>query len=70
MGAWIEIKNFAYTPLIIESLLAWERGLKSDLCHLLRQKTQSLLAWERGLKLLYFDDYNNYQRRSLRGSVD
>ena len=50
VGAWIEIEVKEDFNDTIESLLAWERGLKYTMNYQKFYPTTSLLAWERGLK--------------------
>ena len=55
MGAWIEIIWFSLSSLIDESLLSWERGLKSTGGTAGAISLASLLSWERGLKSIQVD---------------
>ena len=51
VGAWIEIKNqIIFGCNYFESLLSWERGLKSIDGSRILPFVKSLLSWERGLK--------------------
>ena len=55
MGAWIEISlQSSLQPHLLQSLLSWERGLKSQILSVFPALRKSLLSWERGLKLTGF----------------